>query len=222
MLVTMRDPDPHASARAAMVSRQLRDRGITDEHLLAAMGSVPRERFVDPDLVGRAYADEALPVRAGQTISQPLMVATMTQLLATRPGMRVLEIGVGTGYQAAVLAALGCTVTGMERIASLAADARRRLADLGYGGSIEIVEGDGSVGYPAGAPWERIVVSAGAPRVPDALVAQLADAGRLVIPVGTRREQELLLVERRGEAVATSAHGPCVFVPLVGEQGWDK
>jgi protein-L-isoaspartate(D-aspartate) O-methyltransferase len=208
------------AARASMVERQLRGRGIDDERVLTAMATVPRHRFVDRDLVGRAYADEALPSAFGQTISQPLMVALMTSLLAAEPSMRVLEIGTGTGYQAAILATLGCQVTSIERVAGLAELARARLAGLGLGDAVEIRVADGSLGDSAGAPWERILVTAGAPRIPDPLVAQLAEGGRLVVPVGTRRKQSLLLVERRGGRVVTTDHGPCVFVPLVGEGGW--
>ena len=208
------------AARAAMVEHQLRRRGIDDERVLAAMASVPRHRFVEHDLVGRAYADEALPSAFGQTISQPLMVALMTRLLAVEPGMHVLEIGTGTGYQAAILATLGCRVTSIERLAGLAGAARERLADLGFGDTVEIRVGDGSLGDPDHTPWERILVTAGAPRVPEPLVAQLAEGGRLVVPVGARHEQALLLVERRDGRVVTTDHGPCVFVPLVGESGW--
>jgi protein-L-isoaspartate(D-aspartate) O-methyltransferase len=214
------DPASLASARAEMVAQQLRARGIRDERVLGAMGSVPRERFVSPDLADRAYADAALPAALGQTISQPLMVALMTELLAVEPGVRVLEIGTGTGYQAAVLAAIGCRVTSIERLADLAAAARQRLSALGYAEVVKVLVGDGSLGSPGGGPWERIIVTAGAPRIPEALVAQLADGGRLVIPVGSRYAQDLVLVERTGEGTGTTSHGPCVFVPLVGADGW--
>jgi protein-L-isoaspartate(D-aspartate) O-methyltransferase len=203
-----------------MVAHQLRDRGIRDPRVLAAMGSVPRERFVEPGLIDRAYADAALPSAEGQTISQPWMVAAMTEVLAVEPGLHVLEIGAGTGYQAAVLAAMGCRVTGVERIAALAEHARRRLAGLGYGEAVRIIVADGSTGLAGEGPWSRILVSAGAPLIPEGLVEQLADGGRLVVPVGSRSEQELLLVERIGPRTVTSRHGACVFVPLVGEGGW--
>jgi protein-L-isoaspartate(D-aspartate) O-methyltransferase len=184
------------------------------------MGAVPREAFVPSYLRDLAYADEALPIDHEQTISQPLMVALMSQLLAPDPGDRVLEVGTGSGYQAAVLAAMGCRVLGIERIPELAASARERLATLGYGDAVEIRVGDGSVGAPDGAPWARILVAAAAPRVPDALTDQLADGGRLVIPVGARWEQDLVLVEREAGRLRTTNHGACVFVPLIGKAGY--
>ena len=144
----------------------------------------------------------------------------MTQLLDPPTGCRVLEIGTGSGYQAAVLAAMGCDVLGIERLPELAEAARGRIEALAFGARIEIRVGDGSLGWPADGPWSRIIVAAAAPAVPDALVQQLADGGRLVIPVGGRREQELILVERRGAELATTGHGPCVFVPLRGAGGW--
>ena len=208
------------AAHAVMLSVQLRARGIADERVLAAMATVPRERFVPAGSRDLAYADQAVPIGAGQTISQPLMVALMTQLLDPPPGCRVLEIGTGSGYQAAVLAAMGCEVLGIERLPELADAARTRIEALTFGARIEIRVGDGSLGWPADAPWSRIIVAAAAPNVPDALIQQLADGGRLVIPVGGRREQELILVERRGAALATTGHGPCVFVPLRGAGGW--
>ena len=214
------DVDPYAAARARMVETQLRARGIRDPRVLAAMGSVPREAFVPAGLEVLAYSDEALPIEHEQTISQPLMVALMTELLAPGPGERVLEVGTGSGYQAAVLAAMGCRVTSVERLAELATTARARLARLGYGDRVEVRVGDGSAGLPGEAPWPLILVAAAAPRVPDALSGQLADGGRLVIPVGRRYEQELVLVERQGAKLRTTNHGACVFVPLLGEGGW--
>ena len=203
-----------------MVSVQLRARGIVDERVLAAMAAVPREGFVPAGSRDLAYADQALTIAAGQTISQPWMVAVMTQLLDLQPGRRVLEIGTGSGYQAAVLAAMGCDVLGIERLPELADAARERIEALGFADRVEIRVDDGSLGSPADAPWSRIIVAAAAPAVPDALVAQLADGGRLVIPVGGRRVQELLLVERRGAELVTTGHGPCIFVPLRGAGGW--
>ena len=203
-----------------MLSVQLRARGIVDERVLAAMAVVPRERFVPVGSRDLAYADQAVRIGAGQTISQPWMVALMTQLLDPPTSCRVLEIGTGSGYQAAVLAAMGCDVLGIERLPELADAARERIEALAFGARIEIRVGDGSLGSPADAPWSRIIVAAGAPAVPDALVQQLADSGRLVIPVGGRREQELILVERRGAELVTTGHGPCIFVPLRGAGGW--
>ena len=218
------DDEPYAAARARMIETQLRARGIRDPRVLAAMAAVPREAFVPVRLRDLAYADEALPIEHGQTISQPLMVALMTELLDPEPGQRVLDIGTGSGYQAAVLAAMGCRVTSVERLPELAATARARLVALGFGDWVEVRVGDGSAGGVRGvageAPWPRIIVAAAAPRVPETLTDRLADGGRLVIPVGSRREQELVLVERDGARLRTTNHGACIFVPLVGEGGY--
>ena len=208
-------------ARARMVAEQLRGRSISDERVLAAMGAVPREAFVFGDDVDRAYDDHPLPIGGGQTISQPYIVARMTELLHVTAGERVLEVGTGSGYQAAVLAELGCLVTTIERDPDLATSARRRLADLGYGERIEILVGDGSVGIPDAPPWDGIVVAAGAPAVPDALREQLGDGRRLVVPVGSRSMQSLLVVERHGDEWTEESDGTCVFVPLIGSGGWE-
>ncbi len=202
-----------------MVERQLRQRGIRDERVLEAMGRLPRERFVTPERRDLAYADGALPIPAGQTISQPYVVARMTELLDPRPGQRVLEIGTGSGYQAAVLAALGARVVSYERQPELVEPARRRLAELGLGDLVEVRTGDGSVGDPT-TTWPRIIVTAAAPAIPDGLRNQLADGGRMVIPVGRRDQQVLLLVERRGDEWLVRSDGPVLFVPLVGEEGF--
>ena len=207
-------------ARARMVATQLRGRDIRDERVLAAMSVVPREEFVDPRDRDNAYGDHPLSIGGGQTISQPYIVARMTELLAVGPGDRVLEIGTGSGYQAAVLAELGCRVTSVERNASLAGDARLRLERLGYGDRIDVEVGDGSLGLAAGAPWDGILVAAGAPRMPDGLRDQLADGRRLVIPVGSRNGQDLIVVTRNGSDFTEWSDGPCVFVPLLGEGGW--
>jgi protein-L-isoaspartate(D-aspartate) O-methyltransferase len=203
-----------------MVREQLRSRGVRDERVLGAMASVPRERFVASNVRSAAYADEALPIDAGQTISQPYMVAVMTELLATRSGDRVLEVGTGSGYQAAVLASLGCRVTSIERHAALAEAARARLADLGFADAVQVRVGDGSIGAPDGAPWDGIVVTAAAPSVPHALRDQLADGARLVIPVGPRDRQVLTVVTRHGNDWTERPEGACVFVPLVGAEGF--
>jgi len=209
------------AARAAMVARQLRSRGIADERVLRAMGTVPRELFVSDGQRSTAYADEALPIPAGQTISQPYMVARMTELVAPRAGSRILEIGTGSGYQSAILAILGAAIVSIERQPELAVTARERLARLGLGGAVDVRVGDGSVGDPAGAPWDGIVVTAAAPSIPKALREQLSpDGGRLVIPVGDRSRQELMLVVRHGDEWRDRNEGPCVFVPLVGEGGF--
>jgi protein-L-isoaspartate(D-aspartate) O-methyltransferase len=206
--------------RDAMVATQLRSRGIADEHVLAAMADVPREAFLPDRYRDLAYADGAVPIDAGQTISQPYMVARMTELLRVRPGDLVLEIGTGSGYQAAVLARLGARVLSFERQSELAAQARERLDALGYGGAVEVRMGDGSLGAVDDGPYDGIVVTAGAPRVPAALREQLRDGGRLVVPVGPRDRQDLRVVERRGSEWLDWSEGPCVFVPLVGQGGW--
>jgi protein-L-isoaspartate(D-aspartate) O-methyltransferase len=213
-----RDP---GRERAAMVSGQLRGRGIKDERVLEAMGAVPREAFVSAAERRHAYADEALPIDAGQTISQPYMVARMTELLDVQPGDRILEIGTGSGYQAAVLARLGAHVTSLERQAVLAPTARTRIQDLGLGDQVEIRVADGSLGDPTGAPWDGIIVTAAAPAIPDALREQLADGGHLVIPVGPRDRQILMVVTRHGQDWSEQPDGACIFVPLIGAGGFE-
>jgi protein-L-isoaspartate(D-aspartate) O-methyltransferase len=208
--------------RARMVARQLRTRGIRDERVLQVMGEIPRELFVPEDRRRLAYADEALPIASGQTISQPYIVARMTELLAVAPGERVLEVGTGSGYQAAILAELGCRVTTIECEAGLAAAARERLEGLGYKRDrIDVRTGDGTQGLPDEAPWDGILVAAAAPEIPDPLREQLGEGRRLVIPVGSRQEQQLLVVERHGTEWREWSDGPCVFVPLIGEAGWE-
>jgi protein-L-isoaspartate(D-aspartate) O-methyltransferase len=218
---TERRTDRDTEARASMVSRQLQQRGIRDERVLQAMAAVPREQFVPEHERGSAYADAALPIEAGQTISQPYMVARMTELLRVVPGDRVLDVGTGSGYQAAVLAAIGIRVTSIERQPDLVEPARRRLEALGFGDLVEVRLGDGSLGDPDGAPWDGIVVAAAAPEVPVPLREQLGDRRRMVIPVGSRRHQDLVVVERRGNEWLETSDGPVVFVPLVGEAGWE-
>jgi protein-L-isoaspartate(D-aspartate) O-methyltransferase len=203
-----------------MVAEQLERRDIRDPRVLEAMASIPREAFVPGVPTSVAYGDRALPIDAGQTISQPYMVARMTELLEVQPGDRILEVGTGSGYQAAVLAWLGARVTSVERHQALSDEARERLASLGID-AVDLRVGDGSLGEPDGAPWDGIVVTAAGPSIPDALREQLAVGARLVIPVGPRDRQELLVVERRGPTDWTEwSDGAVVFVPLVGKAGW--
>jgi protein-L-isoaspartate(D-aspartate) O-methyltransferase len=205
-----------------MVADQLERRGIHDERVLQAMAAIPRELFVSGVASVRAYDDRPLPIDAGQTISQPYMVARMTELLAVEAGDRILEIGTGSGYQAAVLARLGASVTSIERHEELAAGARERLAAAGFA-KVDVRIGDGSRGAADGAPWDGIVVTAAAPAIPQDLREQLGLGARLVIPVGRHDRQELFVVERRTPTDWQEwSDGAVVFVPLVGEAGWDE
>ena len=198
---------------------QLRRRGIRDERVLAAMATVPRERFVPADDLRRAYADSALPIGFHQTISQPYMVAATCELLGLSGDENVLEVGTGSGYAAAVLAELGASVTTIDRVPELAARARETLAATGYG-DVEVVVGDGSLGVPENAPFHAIAVAAAAPRVPDSLYEQLAHGGRLVVPIGSRADQRLVLVVRSPEGPAEVRSLPCRYVPLLGAEGF--
>jgi protein-L-isoaspartate(D-aspartate) O-methyltransferase len=206
-------------ARERMVGRQLRARGIEDEEVLRAMGRVPRELFVPEAERRRAYADAALPIGHGQTISQPYMVAVIVEALTVRPGLRVLDVGVGSGYQAAVLAELGAQVVAIERIPELAEQARTNLAAAGFDG-VEVVVGDGTLGWPERAPYDGIAVAAAAPAFPQTLYEQLRPGGQLVVPVGGPRAQRLEVIVRSPEGPAVLHSVPCRFVPLVGEEGY--
>ncbi len=203
-----------------MVELQLRDRGIADARVLAAMERVPRELFVPPDLRDRAYDDAALPIGEGQTISQPYMVARICEELALGGGERVLDVGTGSGYQAAVMAELAGEVHSVERIPALAERARAALATAGYAGRVHVHVGDGTLGLPAHAPYAAIAVAAAAPEVPEALYGQLEPGGRLVVPVGGRWEQLLDVVVRSPDGPLVAHTVPCRFVPLVGEEGF--
>jgi len=215
------ETDAQALERRRMVDSQLRSRDITDRRVLAAMGQVPRHRFVRPMDQPLAYTDAPLPIGHRQTISQPYIVALMTQLVEPRPEDTLLEIGTGSGYQAAVLATLARRVISVERIPELAQQARSVLLELGIE-NVEILEGDGTRGHAAQAPYAGIVVTAGAPRLPEALRDQLAEGGRLVLPVGSRDGQMLERWTRRGGEVQRERIAPVAFVPLIGEQGWSE
>ena len=209
----------YALRREAMVERQLRQRGIRDERVLAAMLSVPRHEFVPPESAGEAYDDRPLAIGQGQTISQPFMVAAMAEALGLSGSERVLEIGAGSGYQAAVLALLAREVQTVETQEALAIACRERLRRLGYN-NVSVHVGDGTLGWPDQAPFDAIVVTAAAPEIPPPLVAQLAEGGRLLLPVGTADEQRLLRVEKRGGEHSTRPLHHCRFVPLIGQYGW--
>jgi protein-L-isoaspartate(D-aspartate) O-methyltransferase len=203
-----------------MVDRQIVERGVDDTAVIAAMRTVPRDCFVGNDVAEFAYDDSALPIGEGQTISQPFVVAAMAAAVELRPESRVLEIGTGSGYGAAVLSTVAGEVWTIERLAALADRARSRLVDLGYD-NVHVVHGDGTLGLPECAPFDAIIVTAGGPSVPEALVAQLAEGGTLVIPVGPEtRVQRLIRVRRCGDDLVEEDLGPVRFVPLVGDQGW--
>ena len=209
-----------------MVDRQLRSRGIDDARVLEGMQSVPRHRFVPVEDLDRAYSDHALPTAEGQTISQPYMVALMTELLDVQPGSRVLEVGTGSGYQSAILLLLGAKLATIDLSGVLSASAQATLTRLAVDlplpglGEVEFVVGDGTLGHAPKAPYDRILVTAAAPSLPNAYREQTADGGKVVVPVGGRDEQALMVYERRGEDWRTTRSIGCRFVPLVGEQGW--
>jgi protein-L-isoaspartate(D-aspartate) O-methyltransferase len=221
------EPEPAAPlaadpvvAREEMVERQLRRRGISDARVLAAMARVPRHLFVPENLRHLAYEDGALPIGEGQTISQPFIVATICTLLRLEGDERVLDVGTGSGYQAAVLAELAAEVVTIERVPALAERARATLALAGYE-RVEVRVGDGSLGVPDRAPFDAIAVAAAAPAVPPHLYGQLKSGGRLVLPRGGRRGQELVLVERTEYGPVERVSVPCRFVPLLGAEGFE-
>ena len=207
--------------RDLMVKTQLVPRGIKDERVLAAMNKVPRHLFVDEPMQHRAYDDSAFSIGEGQTISQPYMVAVMTELLELKGTEKVLEIGTGSGYQAAVLAELGKEIYTVERIVVLAERAEKRYHALGYA-NIHVKVADGTLGWPDASPFDRIIITAGTPKVPEPLLQQLADQGILIAPVGDRFSQQLIKVRKTGDKVLQEYQTPCVFVPLIGEYGWKK
>jgi len=213
--------DAHLAERRRMVDEKIRARGLTDSRVLAAMEEVPRELFVRGAELAEALSDRALPIDCGQTISQPYMVAAMTELLKLQPERRVLEIGTGCGYQTAVLARLAGHVFTIERLADLQAGARRLLTSLDVN-NVSYHVGDGTQGWPYEAPFDGIIVTAAAHEIPPPLLAQLADGGRLVIPVGGEHEQILTVVEREQGRLHENPQFPCRFVKLIGRAGWDE
>jgi protein-L-isoaspartate(D-aspartate) O-methyltransferase len=211
-----------SSARKEMIDRQIRARGVSEPRVLAALGTVPREVFVAPELAELAYDDRPLPIEAGQTISQPYVVALMAESLELGPGERALEIGAGSGYAAAVLGRIAKEVYAVERHAQLAELARQRMQLLGYT-NVSIKQGDGTLGWPEHAPYDAIAVAASGPDVPAALLEQLAMNGRLVMPIGDGFGQELVRITRVGaNEYRHDDLGAVQFVPLIGEQGWTE
>jgi len=204
-----------------MVERQLRARGIEDERVLAAMAAVPREAFVEENLRGRAYADSALPIAEEQTISQPWIVAAICQALELGGSELVLEVGTGSGYSAAVLARLADHVVSVERHEALSRGAAEVLRSLAIG-NVELVVGDGSLGVPGRAPYDAIACHATAPAPPPALLEQLVDGGRLVVPIAAEKADMLTLLRRDGERFERQEIAPCRFVPLIGEEGFSS
>ncbi len=215
------DEERFAALRAEMIEQQLRSRGITDGGVLAVMSAVPRHEFVPADYRQQAYTDVPLPIGEGQTISQPYIVAVMTAALRLSGTERVLEIGTGCGYQAAVLSRLAGEVFSVECRSELAATAANRLARLGFT-NVHVHCGDGTLGLPEFAPFDAVLAAAGAPAVPAPLLAQLAEGGRMILPVGGAEQQELQLIERRSGALQTRLLEACRFVPLVGHHGWKE
>ncbi len=205
--------------RDFMVKTQLIPRGIKDERVLNAMKKVPRHLFIEESMQYKSYDDMALPIGEGQTISQPYMVAVMTQLLELKGNEKVLEIGTGSGYQAAILAELAEEVYSVERVTALAIKAEERFHSLGYN-NIHIKMGDGTLGWPEEAPFDRIIITAGTPKIPDPLIEQLSESGIIIAPVGERFSQQLLKVRKSKGKLLEDYHTPCVFVPLIGEYGW--
>src|SRR5713226_3258667 len=217
----MLEKKEYAAQRLEMIEKQLRRRGISDAAVLGAMTAVPRHEFVAEELRSHAYDDLPLPIGGGQTTSQPYIVAAMTVALHLQPGDRVLEIGAGCGYQAAVLSRLAKEVFTIERRPELASSASAKLARLGYANA-HVHCGDGTLGLPELAPFDAILVAAAAPAVPKPLLAQLAEGGRMIVPVGDAEHQELQLIEKRGDAFPTKMLEGCRFVPLVGYHGWQE
>jgi protein-L-isoaspartate(D-aspartate) O-methyltransferase len=214
-------PDHRAEERKIMVERQIAARGIRDPGVLSAMLEIPRHLFIPPPYDRAAYDDNPLPIGNGQTISQPYIVALMTELLHPKSTDNVLEIGTGSGYQAAILSRLVKRLTTIERISTVADLAERNLKSLGMK-NVVIIEGDGTLGYPDNAPYDGIIITAATPEIPRPLIAQLADGGILVAPVGGRDIQDLITLHKQGQSIKQVSHGGVRFVPLIGQHGWEN
>lgn len=212
--------DSRSGERIAMVETQVAARGVRNPRVLEAMRKVPRHLFVPLLYQGAAYRDSPLPIGHGQTISQPYIVGLMTELLEVSPGDRVLEVGAGSGYQAAILAELGAHVITIERLPEVAGLARENLQRVGVA-NVQVIVGDGTEGYPPSSPYKAILITAGTPEVPDPLLSQLDEGGRLVAPVGSRDIQELIRLEKSEGHITRSTFGGVVFVPLLGRHGWE-
>ena len=213
--------DDYKVERERMVKQQIKARGIEDKRVLKAMNSVPRHLFLPSDARKYAYGDSPIRIGSGQTISQPYIVALMTELLDVHKDHKVLDVGTGSGYQAAILGELAEEVHSIERHPELAERAEETLSDLGYD-NVHVHVGDGTKGYEPASPYDRIIVAASAPRVPDPLLNQLAENGKLVLPVGSRFSQHLEIWDREGEKFRKTHSIPVVFVPLIGDAGWEE
>jgi protein-L-isoaspartate(D-aspartate) O-methyltransferase len=213
------DSYPRADERSRMVEQQIQARGISNPRVLEAMKAIPRHFFIPPPYTTSAYTDAPLPIGNGQTISQPYIVALMTELLDPQPDGNILEIGTGSGYQAAVLSLLVRQVTTIERISSVADRARENITKIGLK-NIRVLVGDGTVGYPQYAPYDGIMITAATPDIPAPLIDQLTKGGTLVAPAGGREIQELITLKRKGDRIIQASHGGVRFVPLIGEFGW--
>jgi protein-L-isoaspartate(D-aspartate) O-methyltransferase len=220
-LIDKKDIDALAVHREKMVQEQLINRGITSPRVLDAFRKVPRHLFIEDGLIYQAYSDYPLPIAEGQTISQPYIVALMTQNLDLQPDDVILEIGTGSGYQTAILAELAAKVYSIERFGNIASKARKLLDGLGYH-NVMIIIGDGTKGYPQNAPYNGIIVTAAAPYIPETLTMQLKEGGMLIIPVGGEYTQELLKVIKHGDTLKKESLGGCRFVKLIGEYGWER
>jgi protein-L-isoaspartate(D-aspartate) O-methyltransferase len=216
-----RELEDHERDRERMVRMQIEARGVRDPRVLEAMRTVPRHLFVPGHVIGSAYRDAPLPIGQGQTISQPYIVALMTELLELKGQEKVLEIGTGSGYQAAILGQLAAQVITVERIPQLAQEASELLVQLGYD-NVHVKVGDGTLGWPDDAPYDAVIVTAASPQIPEPLKGQLTDGGRLVAPVGPRWTQELVRVRRRGDRYHSETLLGVAFVPLIGEHGWQE